>query len=77
MKKSFYLSFCKRLFEKEFAASIGVDYAVVMMNGTVALEAALMALNIGQGEGVRALHNYFRVISRSKATRNLSFILCC
>jgi len=41
-----------RLFEKEFAASIGVDYAVAMMNGTVALEAALMALNIGQGDEV-------------------------
>ena len=41
-----------RLFEKEFAASIGVDYAVAMMNGTVALEAALMALNIGDGDEV-------------------------
>ena len=41
-----------RLFEKEFAASIGVNYAVAMMNGTVALEAALMALNIGSGDDV-------------------------
>jgi dTDP-4-amino-4,6-dideoxygalactose transaminase len=40
------------LFEKEFAASIGVNYAVAMMNGTVALEAALMALNIGGGDEV-------------------------
>jgi dTDP-4-amino-4,6-dideoxygalactose transaminase len=40
------------LFEKEFAASIGVEYAVVMMNGTVALEAALMALNISNGDEV-------------------------
>jgi hypothetical protein len=41
-----------RLFEKEFAASLGVEYAVAMMNGTVALEAALMALNISNGDEV-------------------------
>ena len=41
-----------RLFEKEFAASIGVNYAVAVMNGSVALEAALMALNIGDGDEV-------------------------
>jgi len=41
-----------RLFEKEFAARIGVEYAVAVMNGTVALEAALMALNIGNGDEV-------------------------
>ena len=41
-----------RLFEKEFAASIGVDYAVAVMNGSVALEAALMALDIGTGDEV-------------------------
>ena len=40
------------LFEKEFASSIGVKYAVAMMNGTVALEAALMALDIGCGDEV-------------------------
>lgn len=41
-----------RLFEEEFAAGIGVNYAVAMMNGTVALEASLMALNIGSGDEV-------------------------
>lgn len=41
-----------RLFEKEFAGSIGVKYAVVVMNGTVALEAALMALEIGNRDEV-------------------------
>ena len=40
------------LFEKEFAASLGVEYAIAMMNGTVALEAALMALSIGNGDEV-------------------------
>ena len=41
-----------RLFEKEFAESLGVKYAVAVMNGTVALEAALMALDIGNGDEV-------------------------
>jgi len=41
-----------RLFEEEFAKSVGVEYAVAMMNGTVALEAALMALNIVPGDEV-------------------------
>lgn len=41
-----------RLFEKEFAASIGTKYAVAVMNGTVALEAALMALNIDAGDEI-------------------------
>jgi len=41
-----------RLFEKKFAASIGVDYAVAVMNGSVALEAALMTLDIGTGDEV-------------------------
>jgi hypothetical protein len=41
-----------RLFEKEFAAALGVEYAVAVMNGTVALEAALMALNVGRGDEV-------------------------
>ena len=41
-----------RLFEKEFAANVGGKYAVAVMNGTVALEAALMALGIGKGDDV-------------------------
>jgi hypothetical protein len=41
-----------RLFENEFAANIGVNYAIALMNGTVALEAALMALNIKKGDEV-------------------------
>jgi dTDP-4-amino-4,6-dideoxygalactose transaminase len=41
-----------REFEKEFAAFIGTKYAIALMNGTVALEAALYALNIGPGDEV-------------------------
>lgn len=41
-----------RAFEKEFADFIGTQYAVTLMNGTVALEAALYALNIAPGDEV-------------------------
>ena len=41
-----------RLFEKEFAHWVGVDYAVALMNGTVALDVALKALNIGASDEV-------------------------
>ena len=33
-----------RKFEDEYAASIGAKYAIALMNGSVALEAALVAL---------------------------------
>lgn len=36
-----------KLFEKEFADYIGVNHCVAVMNGTVALEAALHAIGIG------------------------------
>lgn len=41
-----------REFEKEFAKFIGTRYAVALMNGTVALEAALLALDIGPDDEV-------------------------
>jgi dTDP-4-amino-4,6-dideoxygalactose transaminase len=41
-----------RLFEAEFAAYTGCKYAVALANGTVALEAALYALDIGPGDEV-------------------------
>lgn len=40
------------LFEKEFAAYIGTDHAVALVNGTVALELALHALGVGPGDEV-------------------------
>lgn len=42
---------CKQ-FEKEFAEFVGTEYAIALMNGTVALEAGLYALDIGPGDEV-------------------------
>ena len=41
-----------RLFEEEFAEYIGVEHAVAMANGTVALDTALKALRLGSGDEV-------------------------
>jgi dTDP-4-amino-4,6-dideoxygalactose transaminase len=41
-----------RLFEREFAASVGCKHGVAVANGTVALELALYALGIGAGDEV-------------------------
>jgi len=41
-----------RQLEDEFAAFVGTNYAVALMNGTVALEAALIALGMGPGDEV-------------------------
>jgi len=41
-----------RKFEKEFAAFAGAKYAIALANGTVALDSALKALNIGRGDEV-------------------------
>jgi len=41
-----------REFEKEFAAWCGVNYAIALANGTVALDLALRALGIGAGDEV-------------------------
>ena len=39
-------------FEKEFSNFIGNKYSVAVSNATLALEASLMALNIGKGDEV-------------------------
>jgi len=41
-----------RLFEREFAAFCGCEYAVALGNGSVALECALKALGVGPGDDV-------------------------
>ncbi len=41
-----------RVFEAEFAAAMGVKHAVALANGTVALEAALEASGVSQGDEV-------------------------
>jgi len=41
-----------RLFETEFARSVGAKHAICVANGTVALELALQALGIGRGDEV-------------------------
>ncbi|MGB8833088.1 MAG: DegT/DnrJ/EryC1/StrS aminotransferase family protein [Candidatus Sulfotelmatobacter sp.] len=41
-----------RLFEDEFAQSVGVKHAICLANGTVALEAALQALGIESGDEI-------------------------
>ena len=41
-----------RTFEKEFAAASGTEHAIALANGTVALELALLALGIGEGDEV-------------------------
>ena len=41
-----------RRFEDEFAASMGVDKAIALANGTLALEAALYGLGVGDGDEV-------------------------
>ena len=41
-----------REFEKEFAVWAGTQYAVALANGTLALDVALKALNIGPGDEV-------------------------
>ena len=41
-----------RKFEKEFAAWCGTEYAIALANGTVALDVALKALEVGQGDEV-------------------------
>ena len=41
-----------RNFEKEYAEAVGTRHAVALMNGTVALEAALYVLGVGPGDEV-------------------------
>ena len=41
-----------RNFEEEFASYVGTKHAIAVSNGTVAIDLALRALNIGKGDEV-------------------------
>ena len=54
-----------RHFEKEFALWTGSDYAVALSNGTVALEAALIALEVSTGDEVIVTSRTFQASATS------------
>ncbi|MBV7309549.1 DegT/DnrJ/EryC1/StrS aminotransferase family protein [Acinetobacter sp. CWB-G5] len=55
-------------FEKEFATFAGTQYAVALANGTVALDVALKALNIGAGDDVIVTSRTFLASASSIVT---------
>ncbi len=57
-----------REFEKEFATFSGTPYAVALANGTVALDVALKALNIGAGDDVIVTSRTFLASASSIVT---------
>ena len=57
-----------REFEKEFAQFAGTQYAVALTNGTVALDVALKALNIGVGDDVIVTSRTFLASASSIVT---------
>ncbi|WP_298067048.1 DegT/DnrJ/EryC1/StrS aminotransferase family protein [uncultured Acinetobacter sp.] len=57
-----------REFEKEFAAFSGTKYAVALANGTVALDVALKALQIGAGDDVIVTSRTFLASASSIVT---------
>ena len=57
-----------RLFEKEFAAWCGTEYAVALANGTLALDVALKALNVGHGDEVVVTSRTFLASASSIVT---------
>ena len=57
-----------REFEKEFAQFAGTKYAVAVSNGTVALDLALKALGIGQGDDVIVTSRTFLASASSIVT---------
>lgn len=64
-----------REFEKEYAKSVGTRYAIALMNGTVALEAALYALDIGSGDEVITTCRTFIASASSIVMRGATPIL--
>ena len=56
-----------RKFEEEYAAFVGSKHAIALTNGTVALELALYAIGIGEGDDVVTTSRTF-IASASCAT---------
>jgi dTDP-4-amino-4,6-dideoxygalactose transaminase len=61
-----------RAFENEFAAWVGTDYAIALGNGTIALDLALKALNIGAGCEVIVTSRTFLASASSIVTSGAS-----
>ncbi|MCG9584129.1 DegT/DnrJ/EryC1/StrS aminotransferase family protein [Vibrio tubiashii] len=57
-----------REFEKEFAAWVGCDYAIALGNGTLALDVALKALEVGIGDEVITTSRTFLASASSIVT---------
>lgn len=57
-----------RKFEKEFAAWAGSEYAIALMNGTVALDVAFKALGVGSGDEVIVTSRTFLASASSIVT---------
>ncbi|WP_257293439.1 DegT/DnrJ/EryC1/StrS family aminotransferase, partial [Endozoicomonas sp. YOMI1] len=51
-KVNYWTGIESREFEREFAEYCGTNYAITLANGTLALDLALNALNIGGGDEV-------------------------
>lgn len=64
-----------REFEKEYAKFVGTEYAVALMNGTVALEAALYGLGVGPGDEVITTCRTFIASASSIVMRGATPIL--
>jgi dTDP-4-amino-4,6-dideoxygalactose transaminase len=61
-----------REFETEFAAWVGCDYAIALGNGTLALDLALKALGVGEGDEVVTTPRTFLASASSIVTSGAS-----
>ncbi|MBC8072503.1 MAG: DegT/DnrJ/EryC1/StrS family aminotransferase, partial [Deltaproteobacteria bacterium] len=64
-----------RAFERDFAAYHGVEHAIAVANGTLALELALLALDIGPGDEVIVPARTF-IASASAAVARGAQVVC-
>lgn len=64
-----------RIFEKEFAEFSDTKYAVALANGTVALDVALKALDIGAGDDVIVTSRTFLASASSIVTAGANPVL--